>query len=107
MEQYRAMYREVCLRAMNNVIFQETQRWGGSQMLLGGGHDEFVQKQQELQDAVGKALADAREKADDVFFEDMEDSDSIVVKLMWSLVRKTTGIGHLALSDAFRHTRGA
>ncbi|KAF9694070.1 hypothetical protein EKO04_008029 [Ascochyta lentis] len=105
--QHRGLYREVCLQAMNGAVYSETQRHGGSQALLGGRHCKFIRMQEELQLAVGIALADAREKADNVYFDPTHEDDYDITRRLWALVRRTRTIGNVALSMAFREIREA
>ena len=51
---------------MNQAVYNETQWHGGRQVLLGSRHRGFVRWQEDLQLAVGTALADARENPDAV-----------------------------------------
>ncbi|KZM20603.1 uncharacterized protein EKO05_0010905 [Ascochyta rabiei] len=105
-EQHRALYRDVCLQAMDDAVYSEIQRQGGNQAFLGGRHQDFVCVQEELLLVVGIALADARETADNVYFNPIHEDGHDTTRVMWALVRRTRTIGHIILSAALREIGG-
>ena len=108
--------REVYLRALHEAVFQEAQRMGGRQAMIGAeSHEAFLQRQSEFMKATRLAVQDARIMTDDILFGEHEHTSSDnfcnqtcledMKRQFQNLADEIGGEGHGVLMAAFERIR--